>query len=205
LQINFDAQVEKSIERQRKKQAAKQNRTSLPKSSPFGQKTVETTATRSSRPTLASKLRSTETKKSVRRSVATPTNTEFTGLRKKSSTALVKRANSRPTYIKTKARKKSDKTLSLKRFGWGIFFILTLRLIFMDRGVIDFYKTEDVLLQKEYQFQQIMHENEELVEEIHAIKSNKSYQKQVVRDHLGVIAKDEYLVVFAKDRSYLSN
>ena len=77
--------------------------------------------------------------------------------------------------------------------------ILFLRLIFMDAGVIDFYKMENTLQETVHQLQLVKDENIELATEIHEIRTNPKYQKQIVRDHLGVIAKDEYLVIFAKD------
>jgi cell division protein FtsB len=200
LQFDFDAQVEKSIERQRRKKLAK-SRMASPG-------TIETKARPSM--SMASKLRASDSSSSstapVRRSIATPTTTEFTGLRKKpASRAVARRKSSAVTYVGKKTKTKSSKKLSWSRVAWALFFVMSLRLVFMERGVVDYYKMEKNLASKEYLFESTMDDNIQLVEEIHRIKTDKVYQKQVVRDHLGVIAKDEYLVVFAKDQRFISN
>ena len=111
-----------------------------------------------------------------------------------------RQASSKVTYVKN-TRKKSLKefTWSWNKVGWLICAVLFLRLIFMDSGVIDYYDMENTLEKSEYQLELIKEENAELVKDIHEIKTNHRYQKKLAREHLGVIAKDEYLILFAKD------
>jgi len=86
----------------------------------------------------------------------------------------------------------------IMRLGWAFCLVLCLRFVFMDRGVVDYYKMESWLGQREQQLSQIRHENQELILEIAKIKKDKSYQKKLARDLLGLISKDEYLIIFAK-------
>ena len=87
-------------------------------------------------------------------------------------------------------------TLSLYSLGWILFFLLCLRLVLMDRGVIDYYEKENLIKAKQVQLHQVEQENIAIVEEIDKIKSVPSYQKMLAREHLGVIAKYEYLILF---------
>jgi cell division protein FtsB len=118
--------------------------------------------------------------------------------RKKKVTQKVKYLNS----VKKKKRKKTKSSgfeFSWYKFSWMIIAALTLRLVFMERGVIDYYNTKDHITQKIHELELLEQENRELVKEIHEIKVNPVYQKKLAREHLGVIAKDEYLVLFASD------
>jgi hypothetical protein len=115
---------------------------------------------------------------------------------------IVKRAPApaKINYIGTgKKSKNRSFEWSWNKVGWMVCGVLFLRLIFMDAGVIDFYKMENTLKDTAHQLQLVKDENAELATEIHEIRTNARYQRQIVRDHLGVIAKDEYLVIFAKD------
>ncbi|MCO4754011.1 MAG: septum formation initiator family protein [Bacteriovoracaceae bacterium] len=105
---------------------------------------------------------------------------------------------------KKKQRQKEKFNWTWNKAGWLVCFCVFLRLIFMDRGVSHYYQMQDTLESKKVELELIKEENAELVKEIHEIKVNPSYQKKVAREHLGVIAQDEYLILFAKDRSSLS-
>lgn len=102
---------------------------------------------------------------------------------------------------------KSSGLSSLKisfKFGvtssvWLLFVFFLLRLVFMERGVIDYYKKENHILEKKKELTSIETENIELVEEIEKIQTSPSYQKKLAREHLGVIAQDEYLILFSRD------
>lgn len=118
--------------------------------------------------------------------------------RKKKVTQKVKYLNS----VKKKKRRKTKSSgfeFSWYKFSCMIIAALTLRLVFMERGVIDYYNTKDHITQKIHELELLEQENRELIKEIHEIKVNPVYQKKLARDHLGVIAKDEYLVLFASD------
>lgn len=117
--------------------------------------------------------------------------------RKKASTQKVK-------YLTTVKKKKSAKKtkgfeLSFIKVCWMLIFALGARLIFMERGVIDYYSTQNHIQEKIHQISLLKEENQALVHEIHEIKVNPAYQKKLAREHLGVIAKDEYLILFASD------
>lgn len=108
---------------------------------------------------------------------------------------------------KKKKRSKSKKNFPelLVYAGWAFNFFLFLRLLFSSNGVFDYYKMDSTLTEKKEKLQKLKEENINLVEEINQIKTNKIYQKKLARDHLGVIAKDEYLVLFAKDQNAISS
>jgi len=69
----------------------------------------------------------------------------------------------------------------------------------MENGVIDYYKVENSIENNHQVLSLIQNENAELVTEIHKIQTSARYQKKLARDHLGVIAPGEYLILFAKD------
>lgn len=103
---------------------------------------------------------------------------------------------------KTKTSKKNKKLLDhLVIFGWITVSILGLRLLFSERGVIDFYKDKSALQKLYHEKEQVIADNKDLVEEIEKIKGSGKYQKKIVRDNLGFIAQQEYLILFAKGRT----
>ena len=71
-----------------------------------------------------------------------------------------------------------------------------MRLIFSDGGVQDYYAKKDVLQGRFDELARIEGENKVLLKEIALLKKDPQYQKKVVRDHLGYIARDEYLILF---------
>ena len=89
----------------------------------------------------------------------------------------------------------------LVKSAWVFFGILTLRLILSDGGVLDYYARKEVLESKVQENQKIVKRNKVLLKEIEKIRTNSQYQKKLVRDHLGFIAADEYLILFVKEKS----
>lgn len=69
----------------------------------------------------------------------------------------------------------------------------------MDRGVAHYYQMQDTLKDKKRELAMVKEENVELISELHQIKVSPLYQKKIAREHLGVIAQDEYLILFATD------
>lgn len=136
------------------------------------------------------------TRKSV---VVSPSEVEFID-GPKPRKSLVRKQNPALTYSRKK-RKLGHffKELTLGKVGWIICVLLTLRLVFMERGIIDYYRQEGVLQDQKRNLEMLYTENVNLNTEIHQIKTNEAYQKKMARDHLGVIAKDEFLILFAKD------
>ncbi len=112
-------------------------------------------------------------------------------------------------YILPKKNKRSSASYSSRRlvgrekyvdylakFGWAFCLFLFLRLIFADRGVMDYYKRMEVLEERKQVAASILKENDSFMREISKIKSDRAYQKKLVRDGLGFIAKDEFLILF---------
>lgn len=98
----------------------------------------------------------------------------------------------------------SSKFVTLPKLGWLVISILSLRLIFMDRGVWDYFVSESNLDQMKVELKNLQNENRDLVTEIGKIKFDKSYQKFLAKEHLGVIAGNEFLVLFAGEESEIS-
>ena len=72
--------------------------------------------------------------------------------------------------------------------------------MFMQGGVVDYFNMEAQIEAKMAQVQALKLENTHLEQEIKKIKTDASYQKQLARESLGVIAKDEYLIVFPREK-----
>lgn len=109
-----------------------------------------------------------------------------------------------PVLRKKAKRKVVTKSKSAKSMLRDIFIflcwifcgLLVFRLIFADGGVIDYYSAFGVLENKMVEIETNKENIEDLKTEIEQIMGSKSYQKKLVRDHLGFIADDEYLVLF---------
>lgn len=91
------------------------------------------------------------------------------------------------------------------RLAWLFCLGMILRLVFMDQGVIDFVKMENRLSTRENVLKEIQLENKDLMNEIDLIKNNPAYQKKLVRDHLGAISSDEFLILFPNDTGAVPN
>jgi cell division protein FtsB len=102
----------------------------------------------------------------------------------------------RPARVTPKKATKSKKNL-LPKIGWSVIGLLVLRLIFMDRGVWDYFSTESAIRDKNNELYSIQKENKELKAEISRIQVDKNYQRQLAKEHLGVIGVDEFLILFA--------
>ena len=120
----------------------------------------------------------------------------------------VKRSRKRATgpkvsYTKSPKKKKRKSLSSFEwtwnKVGWIFCAGLVLRLFLMESGVIDYHHMNQTLNKKQKDLESLRIENAGLIKEIHKIRTSPSYQKKLARDHLGVIAKDEYLVLFGKD------
>jgi cell division protein FtsB len=105
----------------------------------------------------------------------------------------------RPARAPRESSKKKDKTKKniLSKVGWSVIGLLVLRLICMDRGVWDYFSTESVIREKNEELSSIRNENKELKTEITRIQVDRNYQRQLAKEHLGVIAADEFLILFA--------
>lgn len=97
-----------------------------------------------------------------------------------------------------KKRKKRNWKDYLVIIAWPIYLFLLGRLVFSQGGVMEYYQRQRELAGKEQEIASIEQENLDLEREITLIKDDKKYQRQIIRDHLGHIASDEYLILFEK-------
>lgn len=87
----------------------------------------------------------------------------------------------------------------LVRAAWVFALVLLGRLFFSSGGVVDYYQKKEVLSSKHHEYNLINQENMNLVQELEAIRSDQNYQRKLVRDHLGFIARDEFLILFQSE------
>lgn len=133
-----------------------------------------------------------------RRSVAKPEDTEFVPVKR-----TPKKVASQISYTTTSTRKK-QKSMDPKYVNWlvkgsWIFCgLMVLRLIFATGGVTDFYSQKNSVADRIAELSDIKKENMQLVREIERMRSDTGFQKKLVRDNLGFIAADEFLVLFPK-------
>ncbi len=131
-----------------------------------------------------------------RRSVAKPEDTEFVPVKR-----ATRKVASQISYTTTSSRKKSKSvdpkyTNYLVKGCWAFCAIMVLRLIFANGGVTDFYSQKATVNERLGELSDIKKENMQLVREIERMRSDTGFQKKLVRDNLGFIANDEFLVLF---------
>jgi cell division protein FtsB len=98
------------------------------------------------------------------------------------------------------AKKKSNNNI-VPKILWSIIGLLVLRLICMDRGVWDYFAAENTIQEKREELKAIGLENKELKAEVTRIQMDGGFQRQLAKEHLGVIAADEFLILFAGESS----
>jgi cell division protein FtsB len=103
----------------------------------------------------------------------------------------------RPATRSVAKKNTKNKKNILPKLGWSVIGLLVLRLICMDRGVWDYFATEGDIREKQRELKSIQDENKSLKTEISRIQLDKNFQRQLAKEHLGVIAADEFLVLFA--------
>ena len=92
------------------------------------------------------------------------------------------------------------KTLRVVTWAVCVFFLGIV--IFGDRGVVDYMKRHQNFIGKINQLKFLEKENEEIKFQIYRLENDPTYQRQIIRDYLGYIAKDEYLVIFAENSAH---
>lgn len=121
----------------------------------------------------------------------------------------VKKAPASINYIKKEKKKKTllfsfseetKFTRGLVYFGWAFCFFLVLRLIFAGGGIVDNIKKSNILASKNEELNFVEQENIATSKEIALIEKNAIYQKKLVRDNLGFIASDEFLILFQEEK-----
>lgn len=138
----------------------------------------------------------------TRRTVARPDETDFAPAAKRTP----RKVASQISYTTNSSKKKTkpiDPTLVsyLIKGCWFFCGIMVLRLIFANGGVTDFYSRKSILNDRLSELDRIKKENMQLVHEIERMQTDTSFQKRLVRDNLGFIAADEFLILFPKEKS----
>ena len=192
--------LRKAIERNRAKQARRSGRASEAPASGWSSRRTAAPARPAAKPKTAS-----------RRTVASrPDDVEFTTSIRKSprkAPASVGYATSRSvvkiTPVKRRATRKKSKAKTkgqnfLLKLGWVFAGVLLVRLVFSGGGALDYYDRKDLVSDKQNELATLIIDNENLVGEIELIQNSAKYQRKLVRDHLGFIARDEFLILFSK-------
>jgi len=138
--------------------------------------------------------------RSIRRTVARPEDTEFAPVKRTTKKVAAQQISYQTNKRQIKAIDASLSSLAFK-FTWAFFAFLVLRLIFANGGVTDYWSQRSVLNDRLKELRSIKKENMLLVSEIEKMQTDAAYQKKLVRDNLGFIEKDEFLILFPKDSS----
>lgn len=140
----------------------------------------------------------------TRRSVAKPDDTEFVPAPKRSQRKVASQVNYTNANKKKAAAAGQASESKLANLGvkacWAICVIAILRLVFADGGVVDYYSQKSVVSNRLGELERIKKDNSGLLKEIERMRNDKGYQKKLVRDNLGFIAGDEFLVLFPKEK-----
>ncbi|MGZ3787020.1 MAG: septum formation initiator family protein [Bacteriovorax sp.] len=139
----------------------------------------------------------------TRRSVARPDETDFTPTKRAPRKMASQISYTTSSSSSRKKSKPIDPTLVgyLVKGCWIFCGIMVLRLIFANGGVTDYYSHRSVFNDRLLELDRIKKENMQLVQEIERMQSDTAFQKKLVRDNLGFIASDEFLVLFPKEKS----
>lgn len=138
--------------------------------------------------------------RSPRRSVATSFDeVEFNPPPKRKK---ARKSKPKPKYIGTTAKTKKwyhvFGKITAYKLAWVMAGFFVLRLVFMESGILDYHRMNQTIADKEKSLVELRQENAELIKEIKKIRTSSAYQKKMAREHLGVIAPNEYLVVFSR-------
>lgn len=136
---------------------------------------------------------------SLRKEPTTPENIEIVSPIKKIAKKNMQSINYSNSVKKDSINSNFNFYNYLVKACWGFCFIIVLRLIFANGGILAFNSQKNIYQKKLEELEKIKKENMLMVEEIEKIQSNATFQKKLVRDNLGFIAKDEYLIIFPKE------
>lgn len=137
-----------------------------------------------------------------RRSVAKPEDTEFVPVKRATRKVASQISYTTSSSTARKKTKSVDPKYAnyLVKGCWAFCAIMVLRLIFANGGVTDFYSQKATVSERLSELNDIKKENMQLVREIERMRSDSGFQKKLVRDNLGFIASDEFLVLFPKSK-----
>lgn len=197
-----DNRLQKAIDRNRSKQLRRSTK-SLPSTPSFEAAPKRTSGIRNRLQSLKSKETANPIRGNATRvSVGTPSEQSFIDRFRRPSAKSFGNLSYDSKTSTTKFKPKVTKPAMSKWMvysGWIISFALFGRLIFSDGGLIDYYQGEKSFSAKIYELNRLDNENLKIEKTIDNLLSNKQYQKKLVRDHLGFISSDEYMVLFARD------
>jgi len=190
--------LRKAIERNRAKQEKRAKVRTAPVAPP--EPSPSLTTKRATRKSVVSLGQEAEFTTAVRRSTQkppAPVSYRSSKLNKTPKSLTKSIASSKKLPKKSKLMNKTNELVM--RGLWIFCAILLLRLIFSDGGVSDFYDKKQKLVNREEELSRIKKENDHLIKEIDLLKHNSVFQKKIVRDHLGYIAYDEFLILFPEE------
>ncbi len=147
---------------------------------------------------------STPSQSPMRRPVTSVDSIEMTAPVKKqtNSSASVSYDTKRIPKSSVRPRKRSSKKKSFELAGWvvkgGWLFcgFLVLRLIFSEGGFLEYHDKVTDYDNSVKELKELKLENQNLMVELEKMREDSLFQKKLVRDHLGYIARNEYLVLF---------
>jgi cell division protein FtsB len=84
---------------------------------------------------------------------------------------------------------------------WIFSIVLFLRLVFAERGVLEYYFRRKKVQEKMDTLDKQVYENKKLKKEIERIERDMTYQKSLVRNNLGFIAEDEFIIVLPEPKN----
>ena len=147
---------------------------------------------------------------SQRVSVATPsTETQFVRPTRTQSSARKSTIKYPVKKTSTTKRKRAKTTKArnewVMRGAWLFLAVIFVRLVFAERGVLDYFSMKDLIDHKLNLIEQTRVDNKEIVKEMDLIRNSARYQKKIVREKLGFISQDEYLVIFSGESAPKSN
>jgi len=138
-----------------------------------------------------------------RRTTAKPEDTEFVPVKRKTRqvASQISYATGSASASRKKAKSMDPKYVTwLVKGSWIFCALMVLRLIFAAGGVTDYYSQKSSVNARIAELTDIKKENMTLVREIERMRSDVGFQKRLVRDNLGFIASDEFLVLFPKGK-----
>ena len=139
----------------------------------------------------------------TRKSAARPDEADFTPIKRapRKVTSQISYSTSGTTTRSKKAKSMDPKLEKyLIRGSWIFCSFLVLRLFFASGGIMDFYSQKSLYQERLTELDRIKKENMQIVREIERMQTDAAFQKKLVRDNLGFIASDEFLVLFPKEK-----
>lgn len=139
----------------------------------------------------------------TRKNTARPDEADFTPIKRSP-----RKVSSQISYSTTSSSTRSKKAKSIDpkiekyiiRGSWIFCAFLVLRLFFASGGITDFYSQKSLYQERLTELDRIKKENMQIVREIERMQTDAAFQKKLVRDNLGFIASDEFLVLFPKEK-----